>query len=216
MKRAAAIAYLLAVHALLVVTILRPETARHRLGLPNLHVQKMQAVLGYRDAMVPDGATIFLGDSITERMAVTAISPGAVNFGVSGARTSDLLALLPSLHSLERAGRIYLLIGVNDLRLSPEGLEARLAAISRALPNRPLVWIGLPANERVPVSETNAAIRRLCEAMPRCTFADVGRIDLLDGLHPSPEGYAALAERLRDLEHADEPDVRQRQGRVGQ
>ncbi|MEM8945050.1 MAG: GDSL-type esterase/lipase family protein [Planctomycetota bacterium] len=64
---------------------------------------------------VPDGATIFLGDSLTQGACVSAAAPLAVNYGIASDTTHGVLERLSSyLPAIERASCVVLAIGVND------------------------------------------------------------------------------------------------------
>lgn len=72
---------------------------------------------GYLQRMqsnIPDGSVIFLGDSITEAMAVNDITKYGVNLGIGGQTTRQIINTLPDLTALHRAGCVVVAIGVND------------------------------------------------------------------------------------------------------
>ena len=41
------------------------------------------------DSLVPVGATVFIGDSITQGLATSAVVPLSVNYGIGGDTTQD-------------------------------------------------------------------------------------------------------------------------------
>lgn len=146
-----------------------------------------------QDPFQPDGAVIFLGDSITAGLAVDAVAPYAVNYGIGGQTTQLLLDALPRYGSLQRARLVVLSIGTVDMVSGRErGIVARLDALQARIPG-PLVWNAIPVSAKADMRGVNAEIRRLCAARPDCTFvqAPIGREDLqADGIHLRPSGYA--------------------------
>jgi hypothetical protein len=175
----------------------------------NQHGERMMIYHRAMDASVPAGAAIFLGDSITQGLATAAVAPYAVNYGIGSATTSELLGNLPAYRSLDRAGVVFLLVGINDIgRGQTAGLEDRLRQISAAIPSdRPLVWSGImPAYveraDAVAILEANSAIREICASRPGCVYVDThaALADpalFVDGVHPNAAGYAIWIEALR-------------------
>ncbi len=149
----------------------------------------------WMDQQVPAGAAIFLGDSITEGLVSSNVAAASVNFGISGLTTGQLLENLPEYRSLERAGVIFLMIGINDLvRGDHEALPARLAQLQQALPaGVPLIWSGIMSaySRLLPMSvieASNQGIRRLCQARPGCHYLDTYRLLSGDGAARFPDG----------------------------
>lgn len=183
---------------------------------PNPHGQRMIAYHQAMDASVPDGAAIFLGDSITQGLAVAAVSAYPINYGISGATTSELLANLPKYQSLKRASAVFLMIGVNDIGQGKfEGLGDRLRAIAAGIPTGPsLVWSGImPAySEGIDprqITAANTLVKQLCAARAGCTYIDTqalfsaGGTGLFhDGVHPNDQGYATWIAALRKARQA--------------
>ena len=167
------------------------------------------------DALIPDGATIFLGDSITQGLATTAISPASVNYGIGSATSAELLANLTKYHSLQRASAIFLLIGINDLGSEKSaGLTERFEAIVAALPNEvPLIWSGIMPTysdniDPAAIESANQVIRKLCSARDKCAYVDThaifstgGSTLFRDGVHPNDQGYAKWIATLREAYH---------------
>lgn len=145
-------------------------------------------------------AVIFLGDSITAGLAVDAIAPRAVNYGIGGQTTQLLLDALPRYGSLRHAQLVVLSIGTVDVVSGRQrGLMERMEALSAGIPG-PLVWNAVPVSAKADVAAVNAEIRRICDARPDCTFvqAPIGANDLLaDGIHLRPSGYAKWIGAMR-------------------
>lgn len=155
---------------------------------------------------IPAGATVFLGDSITAGLFTHAVAPGAANFGVSGATTADVLAVVERLPTIRRAGRVFITVGVNDVHDGQiDGIGERFQAIAAAIPG-PVVWSAvLPTNhpriKAEDVARVNDAARAVCSARPRCVFVEApewrsGYL-LDDGVHLSAEGYAVWTAALK-------------------
>lgn len=191
MKRAALIAYLLALHVALAWFAWRLEHRPSRLDF-------MREAHARMDASIPDGACIFLGDSITQGLAVSAVCDKAVNLGIGSQSTNELAESMRGYHALARAGRIFVMIGAND-----HGAEDFMA-VARELPPRiPVVWSGaasLDGSMRADAAKAQAA----CATRPACTYIDtqalldpLGAAAYLDGVHLSPKGYAVWIAALR-------------------
>ena len=217
-RRRAWLGYLFGLHALCAVLVWKTNflpLLRFHLGWAPAHenpyVSEMVLFQGRMDHNVPDGTTVFLGDSLTQGLASVAVEPRSVNYGIGGQTTRQMIEALPSYGSLPRARAIVLMIGINDvMHGQAEGLEARYQRILAGLPEQvPLYWHGLmPAGRRqsVPLPELqaiNARIQALCARRAQCTYVDPwpwmvdaqghmrAPLYLGDFLHLSPQGYDA-------------------------
>jgi hypothetical protein len=218
LKRRLGLAYIIGLHLFVVVLLVKTDFAskfkEKFLDTPkhsNPHGETMILFHQAMDASVPEGASIFIGDSITQGLATAAVSPFPVNYGIGSATTTELLENIPKYQSLKRASVIFLMIGINDIgQNNPEALATRLVAIDAALPNNvPLVWSGImPAyrNNVDPTSITSAnrVIRDLCAARVGCTYVDTQKLFsaggpklFRDGVHPNNDGYAIWIDALR-------------------
>ena len=193
-----------------VVIMKTRETLQHR--------TKLSRQMAAEKAAAP-GAIVFLGDSIIEGLDVAAVAPNALNFGIAGEGSRDLLRRLPRYSSLATAHAIFLEIGVNDLlHATGEDIVANYALILAALlPAPKLYLVGiLPIDDRAylaaygssasnaEIARLNAAIRALCRERRNCIVLAPFPADGLpaayhvgDGLHLNQAGYAALAAALR-------------------
>lgn len=171
---------------------------------------------------VREGATVFVGDSLTERGEwAEQLGDAAIqNRGIAGDTTAGVLARAAEVAAHEPA-RVFLMIGVNDLaRGEPvAAVVERYAAVVDALRARaPRAHLHcqsvLPVREgQAPAALTNARIRALNEGIARvaaarsCTYVDLfsplagpdGALDprfTLDGLHLTGAGYAAWAQAI--------------------
>lgn len=216
MKRFLFLAYLTALHLLLGGLVINTDLRAilqhwvNGTAAPNAHVQRMVRFHATMDPFVPAGAAIFLGDSITQGLATTAVAPDSVNYGIGALTTRDLLNNLSLYQSLARSRAIFLMVGINDIgQGATQGLQQRLQKISEGLPREvPLVWSAVmpsrrPA-DRPGVEEANAAIAKLCSARSHCIFVDTDRLFsgggasfYEDNIHPNAAGYAAWIGALR-------------------
>jgi len=208
--------YIAAIHLLLAVLLFRPDLIHdfkrkvfqdHSATLARTNPTSHERM----DASVPEGAAIFLGDSITEGLAVAAVAPLAVNYGIGGLTTEELIRNIPKYRSLNRAGAIFLMIGINDIdRTETEGLADRLRLIANTIPqDRPLIWSGImpvyadriPAD---PIAPANKSISDICSQRKNCTFVDTQALFapgdgslFSDGVHPNEAGYGKWISALR-------------------
>lgn len=212
-------AYVVALHAALAVTLPSSglvERVKRRLG----HLTTMQAQTLERhdvwSALTPQGATVFLGDSLMENLPAADVAPLAVNLGISGIQTHDLLANLPHYKvALQNAGRVYILIGTNDvLRGKFEGVPEDVERIVQHVPAGTAVLLSaippsLREYDRPRLHRLNADLKTLCGKRAGCQFLDPwgeffnadgvldGALFKPDGLHFSAEGYRRWVGLLR-------------------
>ncbi len=186
------------------------------------HHERMVRYHGRMDANVPDGAIVFIGDSLVQGLCTDAVAFPSVNFGIGGDTTAGVLARLPRYQCLRRASVIVLAVGVNDLmfRRNDEIVRNFRRILAALPPERPVVWSAvLPVNRALyqgPVSVNNERIRALnaslqavCAADSRCVWVEVpARLmapdgDLAaglqdgDGIHLNGAGNEIWIARLR-------------------
>jgi hypothetical protein len=191
MKRAAVLAYLLALHAAVGWLAWKIDHRPTRLEF-------MREAHARMDASIPAGACLFLGDSITQGLATAAVCDRSVNLGIGSQSTRELAASMRAYHALARAGRVFVMSGANDRGAGD------FMAIARQLPaGTPVVWSGaasLDGSTRGDAAKAQAA----CATLRGCTYIDtqalldpLGADAYLDGLHLSPKGYAAWIAALK-------------------
>lgn len=154
------------------------------------------------DGNVPDGSVVFIGDSLTQGLCVTAVAPMSINYGIGGDTTVGVLQRLPNYHSLKRAGAIVVTIGNNDLafRTNREIMRNYSAIIARLPRDIPVIFSPpIPYDEKADTqwSGRNQRVRALSKDLEILTrksgnlhFVDVGPL-LVDA-----EGN--LADRYHD------------------
>lgn len=134
------------------------------------HYRRMMVYHEYMDGNVPDGAVVFIGDSITQGLCVCAVTPLAVNYGIGSDTTYGVLQRLPKYKSLEHCSAIVFAIGVNDLsRRSDEEIIGNWKLIMQRIPEDiPAVFSAmhpLDAETKNISEESNQRIVRLNEAL---------------------------------------------------
>ncbi|HVN96029.1 MAG TPA: GDSL-type esterase/lipase family protein [Syntrophorhabdaceae bacterium] len=234
MQKGLMIGYVVTLHLLLLVLVVKTDIIPRigfRLGLikdiePELseYYETMVKFHERMDVNIPKGAAIFVGDSFTQGLCVTAVANPSVNFGIGGDTTLGVLKRLPKYRSLERARICILTIGSNDLRRrGNEEILKNYSAIISALPGNLtcLFTAVLPVDEGVRrdlagrnkrVRELNGDLRKLCEAQgSRCFFIDPtarfadssGNLRKAyhedDGVHLNEVGYSLFIEELRGM-----------------
>ena len=165
------------------------------------HIAMMRTFQRMADASQPDGAVIFLGDSLTQGLATAAVTPLAVNYGIGGQTSAGLLAALPDYGAIPRARLVVLTIGTNDIVLhQTAGIEGRLRSLSAGIA-KPLVWNAVPATAWGDNALVNAAARKVCAERSDCTFLATRfqPSDFSDGTHLTPAGYARWIAELRQV-----------------
>ncbi|WP_207481626.1 GDSL-type esterase/lipase family protein [Arenibaculum pallidiluteum] len=173
--------------------------------------------LARRDAAVPDGAVLLLGDSMVEQLPAGIVDHRAVGLGVGGDTVRGLMHRLPLHRSAGRAGALVLAIGVNDLKYrDPAEIAAEYAQLLAMVPSGPGIHVGavLPVDEGNPmvasrpwlrnerIRALNRGIEEACRSHPGCTFVDTwqGMARGSRGLDPAyagPDGWHLSAEGQR-------------------
>lgn len=150
---------------------------------------KTSEMLDYHKRMddnVPDGAAIFIGDSITQGLCVSAVVPLSVNYGIAGDSTAGVLKRLPEYKSLERASVVIIAIGIMDMgRQSNEEILKNYRTIIQNIPEKVSVVFSavLPVDEaggkyaqghNQRIRRLNEASKMLCAESPRLFYVDAG------------------------------------------
>jgi hypothetical protein len=222
--------YLTLLHATLIVAVLKTDLVRRaavKLGLTDRDfsekasmIPRMRELHRRMDPTVPTGATIFLGDGITMAVATAAIAPHAVNYGIGSQRSDQLIESMELYDSINRAERVVITIGTNDVLQGREaGIESRYRAILGKVPpgvdvvlsSIPPIGITKFAGRIIEPSTVRAvadSAAAACRADRRCRFADThnalssgGRplagVLSEDGRHLTPMGSAMWIDQIR-------------------
>lgn len=220
--------YIALLHLLLALLVYRtglvPRVLAKIDGTPVENTALYDALLPYHrrmDGSVPDAAIVFIGDSMVQALATSAIADQTVNYGIGADTIAGLRERLPIYRSMATARALVLSIGVNDLwwRDNRE-IESLYADLLARLP----ADVPVLANALFPVAEqydfppaTNARIKALNEAFGQIasehrnvTFIDYSarfadgdgelaqRYHIGDGLHLNTQGYRLWSDILRE------------------
>jgi lysophospholipase L1-like esterase len=223
MKKISAL-YLILVHTFLLFVLAKsdfiqrvenkfwPETAEKK-GLS----ENYSAILVYlkrMDGNVPDASVIFIGDSLIRSLAVSAVAPMAINYGIAGDTSYGVLQRIGEYQSINRAGIIVLSIGTNDLGLgkSKEEILSNFERIIKMIPPEKKVIFNsiLPVDEKIRqdvkrnnriISSVNNKLEGICLKYQNVYFLDNsellsgpdGNLQAMyhvgDGLHLNTAGY---------------------------
>ena len=176
---------------------------------------------------------VVIGDSVAHGLAP---SLNATNLGINGARTRNVLALLPRAQSIVRAADIIVVsIGGNDLygdntaRLfttvwpsmamhrTLDRIESIVAQLHRINPNARVSLLGLydpyhraSLDKQVALWDSRliarfAADRNVQVIRIADLFVWNDRLSERDHYHPSAEGYACIAARIRQSSGGQAP-----------
>ncbi|QUM80430.1 GDSL family lipase [Moritella sp. 5] len=172
------------------------------------------------DGSVPEGATIFIGDSITQGLATAAISEYSVNYGIGSDTTIGVINRLPFYKSVTTAKSIVIAIGVNDLkRRDNSSIVKNHQTILNLIPKDKKIILSavLPVDERVSsVKVSNKRILQLNSALKKMSTNYVNVIFINsssmlqepngnlkstfhtgDGVHLNTDGYRVWISQLR-------------------
>jgi len=189
------------------------ELTQHYYNMVMFHVQIEQTL--------PFSSVLFIGDSITQGLAVSAVVKNAVNYGIGNDTTFGVIKRLSIYKSIPHSKGIVLAIGHNDLRIR---------SVSRTIDNFKLILDSLPIDKNVilsavlPIDETatdsginnrqiielNKKIEELSRAYVNVKFLNISehislRGNLLrqyhvgDGVHLSKLGYTTWIAELKKV-----------------
>lgn len=231
-----AITYTALLHFALAVILWKSDflsNLQYRLGLafPTLqseittYYHNLVSYHGRSVEIVPDDAAIFIGDSITQGLAVSAVYPLSVNYGIGGDTTVGILNRLPVyMPALERAKYILIAVGLNDSYYrSVDEAIANYTQILETLPQERRIVVSaiLPIDAEADVNrlservtwrrEFNNKLKLLADEQELVTFVDSTavldtngdeRLDTSlyddDGVHLNIEGNRIWAQSLRN------------------
>jgi lysophospholipase L1-like esterase len=129
--------------------------------------------------LVP-GDFVFIGDSHIQGWHVEAVTKGAFNLGIGGDTIIGLRGRLKDYNMLKSAGRIVVLIGINDLLngISIEVFEQRVSSLAESLPTESrITWLALLPTDLIKYDDllsANVIIENYCHRLKNCQFLDVG------------------------------------------
>ena len=202
MKKYIVITYIVCVHAILGLVLLRgtvsegveKKDSANQSAQTEIteHFHHMVHYHARMDGNVPIGSVVFIGDSITQGLCVSAVAPTAVNYGIGSDTTVGVLQRLPVYNSIKRAGAVVIAIGINDLKLrTNEDILHNYSIIAERIPeNIPVVFSAvLPLDEKLfpdcrgwnqRIQTLNTDLKTFCDRSRNHFFVDAGPL-LLDG-----------------------------------
>lgn len=246
LKYLIACAYLIAVHVLLVIILLKSDfidRIQNKLWAGNHPLQSSELthhyhrMLGYHkrmDGNVPDGAVIFIGDSITQGLCVSAVAVPSVNYGIGSDTTFGVLKRLLDYRSISRADAVVTAIGINDFRYrSDENIAQNYQTILEQISKTTPVIISavLPVDETARaargwggishrINTLNSHLERFAQSMDNVFFVDAGPgllddtgnladiYHIGDGVHLNAAGNAVWIDVLKnEVQKIRLPDV---------
>lgn len=232
MKKQLTIAYILCIHLFLGFVLLKSDFIQRvesKLGFGQNaqfeitdHFHRMLRYHSRMDDNVPDGAVVFIGDSITQGLCVSAVVPSSVNYGIGSDTTIGVLQRLPKYKSIGRACAVVVAIGINDMKFrSNEEILRNYSAIAGQMPeNVPVIFSAvLPLDEKVRdewqgrnqdrIRLLNSELENLTNEFEHLFFVDAGAllIDAQgnladefhdgDGVHLNSKGNAIWIQQLQ-------------------
>jgi lysophospholipase L1-like esterase len=231
MKRALliglAIAYLAGLHAILIAAMLWPDWIEGELwrfgarpAEPASYAARLHAYYQAVDASAPPGRVVLLGDSHFQRMDAGLIGLPALNFGIGGARVSEIADRIRDYRSIGLARAVIVWGGVNDLFVNhaPEQTAANMAALPEGVPGpKPVFLASVPPPGKAlgpalarRVADLNARYAAICESSHACSYVDIHQrlaapdgtlaaaFDAGDHLHLNRVAYGEVAAVLKD------------------
>jgi lysophospholipase L1-like esterase len=231
MKKKIVIIYIVCIHVLLGFALLKSGfvfRVQKKLGISETkktedtkHFRKISGFYKHMDDNVPDGAVVFIGDSLIQGLCVSAVVPLSVNYGIAGDTTVGVLKRLPSYRSMRRAGAIVMAIGSNDIKFrTNEQTLQNYRAIAEKMPkNVPVIFSAvLPVDEKAHkdwrgwnqrIKVLNADLQSFISNSKTLFFVDVGHFlvddkgnlaheyHVGDGLHLNSKGNAIWIKELQ-------------------
>ncbi len=228
--KTAIIIYLFLVHVFIGTIVVKTDIIsriQKKLGYENTspeltsHYHTMVDFHKRVDKNIPNKSTIFIGDSLIQGLAVTAISPKSINFGIGQDTTVGVLKRIPFYNSIAQAKMVVIAIGVNDLkkRNNNEIVKNYLKIINLIPNNIPVLFsavlpIGESANNRIGhndrIRELNNNLSNICESRQKLHFLNISPLiinangnlsknyHIGDGIHLNRSGNEVWIAELKE------------------
>jgi lysophospholipase L1-like esterase len=201
MKKFIIITYIVCVHAILGLVLFKDYSSK-RIDKSAIAKQEVKSEItehfhhmvryhSRMDGNVPFGSVVFIGDSITQGLCVSAVVPTAVNYGIGYDTTAGVLQRLPVYTSIKRAGAVVVAIGINDFKLrTNKDILHNYSIIAERIPeNVPVIFSAvLPLDEKCffdcqgwnkRIRDLNAELKAFCDRSKNHFYVDAGPL-LLD------------------------------------
>jgi lysophospholipase L1-like esterase len=237
------IIYLLLIHAFVALVLVKSDfigRVQTKFGLINLipnlagiyHetdlkpevAERYREVIAYQimmDSNIPDNAIIFMGDSLTQSLPVSAITPLGVNFGIGNDTSLGVIQRLKHYSSIRRAKIVIIEIGLYDLSIIDpnEVLKNYENIINSIPPNTEIVFSAVhPVNENFckqkgrsneRIDQLNSGLKQLCAKYSNVHFVSIAKLlkdetgnlaneyHIGDGVHLNYYGYKIWIKELK-------------------
>jgi lysophospholipase L1-like esterase len=224
--------YFLAIHIALALVLLKSDflekvDRKYDFGFTQNeitdHYHRMLTYHSRMDSNVPEGSVIFIGDSLTQGLPVSAVAVPSVNYGIGSDTTLGVLKRIPEYLSINESAAVVVAAGINDMRRrSNEEIISNMGEISEAVPDSiPLIFSAvLPIDEQQKgperegwnqrIDSLNEQLSVFVEDEDNRYFVDAGddlidsernladQFHIGDGVHLSSEGNSIWIEHLKD------------------
>ena len=186
------------------------------------------------DGNIPKGSIIFIGDSITQSLCVSAITSPSVNYGIGNDTTFGVLQRLPVYKSITNAKTVIIAIGINDFlfRSNTEILKNYKLIIEQIPKKIPIIFSAvLPLDKKVTtkkweginnsrIKKLNSKLKDLTTQFNNTSFIDIGsllideegnlsdRYHTRDGIHLNSKGNDIWIQKLKILLKLDSPRIK--------
>ncbi len=229
MKKLFVSSYLILIHILLLVLIIKSDTyqeiSRHWQQPKESFDRCYHNIAAfYRrvDKNVKNGSVIFIGDSLIQGMAVTSVTPNAVNFGIGEDTTLGVLARIKHYDSIETTKQLVIAIGHNDLKyrtpvIIAKNIENIILSVPRTIPITlsailPITEQFVSYTSNAQIAQLNQHVALMASKFPNVNFININDklmddsglkaiFHLGDGVHLSKKGYhvwlTSLAQTIR-------------------
>ncbi len=221
--------YLLLLHGFVIIVLLKTNTPPKILSMFGYEIQAPElsayyyGMTGFHkriDKNVPELATIFVGDSLVQGLAVSAISPLSVNFGIGLDTTHGVITRISQYQSIKNARVVVVAIGHNDLKWRDDDqivrnylkiielIPARVPILfSAILPVDEYIKTGRDYNARIAI--INSKLQSICDDKERLKFLDIStylsdskgnllpRYHIGDGVHLNALGNGVWISELK-------------------
>ncbi len=191
-----AILYLLLIHVFVGIVVVKTDVIpriKVKLGYEvtrdelTSHYHRMLAFHKRADENIPDKSLIFIGDSLTQGLAVIAVSQQSVNYGIGHDTTVGVLKRIPFYNSIKESEAVVVAIGINDLkRRSNDEIVKNYQEIVSLIPKKiPILFSAVfPVDEMASgrvgfnerVKELNTSLDDICKKSKRLYFLNISNL----------------------------------------
>lgn len=222
-------AYILFLHILIAVLITKTDLfsiIKEKLDiLPSeltKHYKTMTAFHKRLDKNLKPGSVIFVGDSLTQGLAVSSVCNHSANFGIGGDTTAGVLVRLSDYESLKQASVIILNIGANDTkRREVKDILNNYQEILNVLPeNIPIIVTAIfpfdgyaerLSKRNIMIKQVNQGLQNLIKEYQHILYFDITKklsnesgdlkreFHMGDGVHLNKAGYQVWINELKSF-----------------